>query len=155
MQNRAQPDQHHAAFYQNIELVPKEGSCELEEDAKKAAAACEKPTEEMNGAVYCKVKKTKNPHELKDQLVPLNHQLYANVDASSVTTHTLPLADMEGEQSDMETIHKEMEAEQNFRQTDEHSWNTVREKYGAEKNGSNSSLPVWLKDPELEVVFYV
>ncbi|XP_022781529.1 uncharacterized protein LOC111322654 isoform X1 [Stylophora pistillata] len=152
---RPQPDQHHTAFYQNIQLVLKEGSCELEEDAKKAAAACEKPTEDMNGAVYCKVKKTKNPHLLKDQLVPLNHQLYANVEASSVTTHALPPSDMEGEQSDMETIHKEKEAEQHFRQTDEHSWNAVREKDGAEKNGSNSSLPVWLKDPELEVLFYV
>ena len=77
-----QPDQQHTSLYQNIDAIPKETSSKNEEYVEGAKAACPNPTEKRNRAVYPKVKKAENTPGLEDQLVPPNHQLYANLVAS-------------------------------------------------------------------------
>ena len=150
-----QQDQQHTSLYQNIDTIPKETSSKHEEFVEEAKVACPNPTEKRNRAVYPKVKKAENTPGLEDQLVPPNHQLYANLVASNDDTHALSLSEMEAEQSNMETKHEKKERQQNLQCIDENSSKGIHEKDDAEKNGRNFIPTVWLNDPELQITFFV
>ena len=150
-----QQDQQHTSLYQNIDAIPKETSSKHEECVEGAKVAYPNPTEKRNRGVYPKVKRAENTPGLEDQLVPPNDKLYANLVASSDVTHALSLSDMESKQWNMETMHEKKKRQQNLHRTDGNSSNRIHEKDDAEKNGRNFTPPVWLKDPKLQVTFFV
>ena len=124
-----QPDQEYTPLYENIKVIPRETSSKREEYVEGGKVACLNPVEKRNRAVYPKVKGAENTRGLGDQLVLPNHQLYANLVASSDDTHALLLSDIQAEQWNMEILY--------------------------EKNSRNSTQPVWPQDPELEITFFV
>ena len=166
-----QADQHHVSLYENMELIPKLGrprfeemSSEGDEYVERGEVAClyqnreeftRVSTTERNRAIYSKVKKKPKRCELGDQLVPSSDHLYANVLATMVTQDALSPPDMESEQSNMETIHDKKETRPNSNHEDDHACDDIGDSNGAIVQERNSTLPSWLKDPEIQVIVYV